>query len=498
MRKFIPFLMVFAALSFIKASAQNAPVTTAPDIISNATVIVVPVSISDFNDVGSCNLRMLYDPAVVTATAITLATGIPGTINFNVSTPGLIEWGWFTWPALNLADDAVIFNISFTKSAPSGTTVLTWDDGFDYYCQWNDENYLPLNDQPTIDYYNNGSITIPDAPKTIAPDTLALANTTVDIPIKVIGFYNVGAISLTLLFDPAVLTYQTYENNSGFPGLQVNNPSSGVITIGGYSPSSGISLPDYAELVTIGFEFLGGYTDLSWFDDGTSCEYADYPEYNPYNDLPTSAFYINGSVSELLFRELNIKLFLEGLYNSSNGNMNKAQDYVGGNFEDKFPGTVADQITVELYEVGNYSGGPVYSAASTNLNQDGTASISIPSTINDEYFVTVKTRNHIETVSSISQDFGGGHVTYDFTTSAGQAFGSNQVELDSGVFGIYAGDVDQNGVINVTDRTILNIDLSNVVIGYVVADLDGNGTVNVTDRTKLNVNIFNVISKQTP
>jgi len=498
MRIIIPFLLLVLLLVSSGLRAQNAPVTTAGTIVSNATIIVVPVTVSDFDFIGSCNLRLLYDPAIVTATQVTIASGISGQISFNVTTPGVISWGWYTYPGISLPDNTVVFNISFSKAAPSGTSLLTWDDAVGYTCEWSSGVYVVLNDIPTEYYYHNGSITIPDAPQTIAPQTEALPNTSVDIPITVIGFYNVGAISLTLHFDPAVLSYQSYINNSGYPGLQVNNPSSGVITIGGFSATDGVTLADFAELVTIVFAYQGGYSDLTWFDDGPSCEYADYPDYNPYNDLPTSTFYINGSISELLFRNLDLKLFLEGLYNIANGNMNKTQDYVNDGFEDKFPGTVADQITIELYETGNYAGGAVYSAPNTDLNQDGSSSISIPSSYNSEYYVTVKTRNHIETVSYASIDFGGGHVSYDFSTSAAQAYGNNQVELESGVYSFYVGDIDQNGVINVTDRTLLNMDLANVVVGYVVTDLDGNGTVNVTDRTRLNVNIFKVISKQTP
>jgi hypothetical protein len=498
MRIKITFLLLVLVLLSSGLDAQNAPVTTAGTVVSNATTIVVPVAVSDFNFIGSCNLRLLYNPAIVTATQVTVASGIPGQISFNVTTPGVISWGWFTYPGISLPDNTVVFNVSFSKAAPSGTSLLTWDDEAGYTCEWSNGVYVVMNDMPAENYYLNGSITIPDAPQTIAPQMEALANTSIDIPVTVIGFYNVGAISLTLHFNPLVLTFQSFVNNSGYPGLQVSNPSSGVITIGGFSATGGVTLADFAELVTIVFAYQGGYSDLIWFDNGPSCEYADFPEYNPYNDLPLSAFYFNGSVSELLFRNLDLKLLLEGLYNTANGNMNKTQDYVNDIFEDRFPGTVADQITIELYQAGNYSGGAVFSAPNTDLHQDGSAGISIPSSFNDEYYITVKTRNHIETVSYTSIDFGGSHVTYDFSTSAELAYGNNQVELEQGIYGFYAGDIDQNGVINVTDRTLLNMDLANVMVGYIVSDLDGNGTVNVTDRTKLNVNIFKVISKQTP
>jgi PKD repeat protein len=68
------------------------------------------------------------------------------------------------------------------------------------------------------------------------------------------------------------------------------------VIIGGYSSSVGITYSDNTTLFTLSFNYLGGTTDLTWFDSGASCEYADFPNYNTLNDLPFATYYVNGQV----------------------------------------------------------------------------------------------------------------------------------------------------------------------------------------------------------
>jgi len=136
------------------------------------------------------------------------------------------------------------------------------------------------------------------APKTFAANVFAVPNTTVSVPVTVQDFTNIGAVSLTMYYDAAVLTFQGATVHPAFPSLWVFGNNPGVITAGGFSVNSGITLPFNATLFTIQFLYLGGYTDLSWFDNGSSCEYADWPNYNALVDVPQEDYYFNGSVSQ--------------------------------------------------------------------------------------------------------------------------------------------------------------------------------------------------------
>lgn len=143
-----------------------------------------------------------------------------------------------------------------------------------------------------------------NAPTTIAPDLYANTGDPVVVAIKVTDFNNIGAISLTLHYDPNVLIYQSFTSTPGFPDLTLDNPEPGTLIAGGFvsGGSSGISLPDSTHLLTLSFSFLGGSSGLSWFDNGTSCEYSGPPPaYPALNDNPQNTYYVNGSVSEILF-----------------------------------------------------------------------------------------------------------------------------------------------------------------------------------------------------
>ncbi len=62
--------------------------------------------------------------------------------------------------------------------------------------------------------------------------------------------------------------------------------------------------------------------------------------------------------------------------------------------------------------------------------------------------------------------FTSGVLKYDFTTSASQAFGSNQV-LVNGKWSIYTGDVNQDGIVDATDIGAIENDALTGVPGSV-------------------------------
>lgn len=102
------------------------------------------------------------------------------------------------------------------------------------------------------------------------------------------------------------------------------------------------------------------------------------------------------------------------------------------------------------------------------------------------YYIVVKHFNSIETWSktggeSLVND--GTVYNYDFTTSASQAYGSNQ-KLKGGKYCIYSGDVNQDGLIDIADFSKIKNDSYNFVSGrFVVTDLNGDTFVDQSDMT---------------
>jgi hypothetical protein len=150
-----------------------------------------------------------------------------------------------------------------------------------------------------------GSAKVYIGPITSVPVLLACPGTQVDVPITVTGFEDVGAISLTLNFNPAVMQYASYSDNSGLIDFLEANNTTGVIRFSG-TPVPPAELADGAALLTLTFNYISGNTSLTWDDsDDTWCEYGSYdPDFIPFCDDPASTYYIDGSVSQQTATEI--------------------------------------------------------------------------------------------------------------------------------------------------------------------------------------------------
>jgi len=191
-----------------------------------------------------------------------------------------------------------------------------------------------------------------------------------------------------------------------------------------------------------------------------------------------------------LDKNLNLTVFMEGLFNGTG--LNKAQNGTG----DQFPGTVADQIIVELHNsVPPYTlaGGPF----TMNVNTNGTASMTIPAALGSTYYIVIKHRNSIETWNGTPLSFSGATISYNFTSAASQAYGDNMKEI-SGKYVLYSGDVNQDGIIDSGDMIPVDNEAANFVTGYLSSDVNGDGLVDSGDMIMLDNNGALFIAKIVP
>jgi hypothetical protein len=179
---------------------------------------------------------------------------------------------------------------------------------------------------------------------------------------------------------------------------------------------------------------------------------------------------------ELLSKTLNLSVFLEGLYDGSN-RMRGANGELGPQFGEG----IADEITVELHNTAAY-GTIVQSFSGVELDIYGNASVSVPNEVNGSYYITIKHRNSIETVSANSVSFSGSTITYAFDTPA-STYGGNLLQMIDGQYVIYGGDVNHDGYIDSGDMTPLDNDSNDFVSGYVNTDVNGDGFVDSGDMT---------------
>lgn len=171
---------------------------------------------------------------------------------------------------------------------------------------------------------------------------------------------------------------------------------------------------------------------------------------------------------------LNLKLFIEGYY-SGGGTMRPAKH----NKDGISPLTDVENITVELHAAA----APFSLIASTTavLKTNGNAACTFPPVSVGSYYIVVKSVNGLTTWSESPQSVSNVAITYDFSNSAAKAFGSNLKNLGNGVFGLYSGDLNQDGNIDTIDFPVWQVDSNNFATGNYTTDLNGDGNVDTID-----------------
>jgi len=159
-----------------------------------------------------------------------------------------------------------------------------------------------------------------------------------------------------------------------------------------------------------------------------------------------------------------------------------------------FP-TDVDTVLIELHH--DTIGYPMLSSFKGVLQTNGMMSCYFDSTnlIGTSCYIVVKHRNAIETWSanpiSISNGING-ILNYDFTSAANKAFGSNQSEVESGVWALFSGDLNDDDNIDLLDLSNLESDINTFQFGYFASDINGDGNVDLLDIpiVESNINYF--------
>ncbi len=136
-----------------------------------------------------------------------------------------------------------------------------------------------------------------NAPVTTSSTISGAGPGTISVPILVTGFSDIGAISLSLDYDYGVAQFL-----QGIPNPAMPSFLSGDMDLGnGYHRVSmswfgnSCTLPDGSAIITLNFNYTGGNTPLTWYEDGSSCEYAT-PGGDALNDTPADSFYFSGYI----------------------------------------------------------------------------------------------------------------------------------------------------------------------------------------------------------
>lgn len=185
------------------------------------------------------------------------------------------------------------------------------------------------------------------------------------------------------------------------------------------------------------------------------------------------------SFSTLSGINLNIKTFIEGLYDTTLHKMR-----------------IGDTISVELYTSGNLNSR--VDSSRCYLTAEGITTAKFGIANSGYYYIVLHHRNALSTWSGYNMHLIKGMTDeYDFSLSPDQAFGENQIVLDS-VSCIYSGDVNRDGVIDLGDLILIDNAANTMLTGYIGSDIDGNGVVNLVDMQRVSENSMNFISVKKP
>ena len=151
------------------------------------------------------------------------------------------------------------------------------------------------------------------------------------------------------------------------------------------------------------------------------------------------------------------------------------------------PTNVCDWVLVELRNATNPS--LIVAQKAAFLLIDGTISdanapvsglVHFDHIAAGAYYVSIKHRNHLAVMSAVPVDLPNNSNLYSFISAATRAYGNTQAYLKPNVYGMFAGNIDGNGVIQLLDfnRWLLQPNITSI---YNAADTNLDGAINNLD-----------------
>lgn len=184
-------------------------------------------------------------------------------------------------------------------------------------------------------------------------------------------------------------------------------------------------------------------------------------------------------------------------YFFDNGFLPYTSPYYNGAAISNFPAgkAIVDWISITLRKVTDVD--DIVASASAFLLKDGTICDSLGHPYvafknlnpDEKYYIAVNHRNHLLIRSAVGYQISqleAAPTSIDFTKLANVAGGDLKL-LASGLYGMYVGDLLDNGVIGASDQNKIIFDAG--MSGYIGSDLDFNGIVTGTDKQILLKNV---------
>jgi hypothetical protein len=189
---------------------------------------------------------------------------------------------------------------------------------------------------------------------------------------------------------------------------------------------------------------------------------------------------------------LELTAFLEGYYTGS-GTM---QSVLMNQGVSGATGAETDTVYIELRDATDPS--VIIDTEPMLLMMDGTGSATFDSVnAGASCYIVLRHRMSIQTWSA-SPVLLSPVTTYEFWSDATQAYGGNLKEMETGIWAIYSGDMNQDEFVDPFDFALYLDDSINFASGYYATDLNGDGFVDPFDFSTYVDNSLNFILSAHP
>ncbi len=264
----------------------------------------------------------------------------------------------------------------------------------------------------------------------------------------------------------------------------------------------------------------GTYTCVGSNDDDSSCSsgsgslLSTVTWTNNLNFNSSTFIYVKGNagatgdftltVTQLRDLQLSAKAFLEGPYDSASGLMDddlRDQGLIPGTEPYSANGetvntsvlavtgddAIVDWVLVELRDK-NLNTSILHTRAALLqrdgdiVDTDGVSPLRFSGALEDDYFITIRHRNHLGIMTLNARSLSETVTNIDFTSSSESVYGTgSRIDLGSGILGLYGADADGSEAVNATDRSTTWNDRN--LTGYLDSDCNLDGVTNASDRS---------------
>lgn len=190
------------------------------------------------------------------------------------------------------------------------------------------------------------------------------------------------------------------------------------------------------------------------------------------------------------FFRFTVYFYLQGLFDGNNQLISCLHT-----LDPSIDASISDSVVVCLQNPADLDS---LACLKSTVSTSGETNIMVPGKLlHDTVYLSIKHRNSIETWSALPVILDSTS-SYSFLSHDSLAYGNNQIQLAPGLYGFFAGDINQDGSIDFLDYPDLDNSALLGELGYLPYDLNGDLSVDFLDYPLIDLNSLNGVISLKP